>query len=251
MKSIPSLSVSTFSPFEDPRGKRFSDEIHTPEAVPRQPAPHPTLGALADLKRPAEIQKRLERQQDSSGPRLPLYPSVARRRSREEIEQAVSNNASRIQSPPSDRLETPDETRERLERQTGGAGPRLPYYPPVFTRSTREQIEQRGANPSPGIAPPSDQPASRKIRGSPSTPFATQPPRMRLNLETGQRTEWGRSTPFVHDHANQHLETQALALRARINGDMTTPLDLTNKLDARCFDAAVQGSSLVNLREIK
>lgn len=71
--------------------------------------------------------------------------------------------------------------------------------------------------------------------------------RMRRNPETGKMEVWKPSVEKEDAHY-AYLETQTLALRARINGDASTPLNINNNLlDAACMNAAAQGLSVVDL----
>ncbi|WP_144030415.1 hypothetical protein [Burkholderia sp. AU6039] len=85
-----------------------------------------------------------------------------------------------------------------------------------------------------------------------SAPPATSPqPRFRTNPETGKKEVWKPTNP-AEDDVDEHVKAHALKLRERITGRADTrELDVNNLLDARCLDAAVQGTDVVDLRGVE
>jgi hypothetical protein len=75
-------------------------------------------------------------------------------------------------------------------------------------------------------------------------------PRMRRNPETGEMVPWAPVKVEQDDGSYEQAQTQALALRARITGRTNDKFDIKDPLDARCLEAALQGSSMVSLAEI-
>lgn len=89
-----------------------------------------------------------------------------------------------------------------------------------------------------------------------SAPLASEPPatsprqRLRTNPETGEKLAWTPINP-EDDDVDEHVKAHALKLRERITGQADTrELNVNNLLDARCLDAAVQGTDVVDLRGV-
>ncbi|VWC38548.1 hypothetical protein BLA23254_06791 [Burkholderia lata] len=235
------------SPASRPSSFRVPGSVQAPVVlapIPRHAAPDASL----DLKRPANPAH------DSSPFRVPKEPAPA-------SEQAsawgrMANRAGHGAQWQGTRNPR-DEIRRRLESKMDK--PRNPEYlaGPHAVAESREVIRKRKESEMetprtpqyPSVFPASGHPVSAP---PPSEPPATSPPiRWRTNPETGEKVEW-KPINSAEDDVDEHVKAHALRLRERITGRADSrELDVNNPLDARCLDAALQGTEVVDLRGIE
>ncbi|WP_174393345.1 hypothetical protein [Burkholderia cepacia] len=123
--------------------------------------------------------------------------------------------------------ESREDIQSRKEREW--EAPRTPQYPSVFPASGQ-----------PVSAPP------------PSEPPVTSPPiRWRTNPETGEKVVWEPINSAEED-VDEHVKAHALKLRERITKQADSrELDVNDPLDARCLDAALRGTDVVEVHGIE
>ncbi|HDR9586734.1 TPA: hypothetical protein QDC22_004181 [Burkholderia stabilis] len=179
-----------------------------------------------------EIRRRLESRMDQ--PRNPEYlvKPHADAESREEIRKRKESEMDTPRNPvylakPHANAESREDIQRRKESEMDE--PRTPQYSSVF----------------PASEPPVSAPPTTELRTK------SPPLRVRTHPVTGKKEIWAPINP-EDDDVDEHVKAHALKLRERITGQADTrELNVNNLLDARCLDAAVQGTDVVDLRGVE
>ncbi|VBB16533.1 hypothetical protein BSTAB16_6740 [Burkholderia stabilis] len=222
--------------------KRPANPAHnsSPFRAPREPAPTSekasAWGRMANRaaqlpenrKSRDEIRRHLESEMDK--PRIPEYlakPHAGAEsrediRKRKESEMDAPRNPVYLAEQHAD-TESREDIRKRKESEMDT--PRTPKYPSAF----------RASEP-PVSAPPASEPPATLPRQ-----------RMRTNPETGEKLAWTPINP-EDDDVDEHVKAHALRLRERITGRADTrELNVNDPLDAKCLEAALQRTDVVDL----